>query len=171
MDTTNTRNTNREAILWVAGGCLVVLICIGGVFVSGFAGLYWLGSQTAEEVTVQVNVPASAQVGKPFEFSIAVTNISAETVELTSIDFSMNFLRGIIVDRSIPSYTETDQYDGLGGETYLTYYFNQSIAPGETLLILFSGTAVSPGSFSGDVDVCINSDFNCATNIARTFIE
>jgi hypothetical protein len=172
MQTINNRDSGNKTLLWIAGGCLVVLVCIIGAIVLGFGGLYWLGSQSPENVTVQVEIPSQAQVGDPFEFDITVTNSGPESVQLFSTAISMNFLNGIIIDRTNPQFTETNQYDALGGgETFINYYFSQSIAPGETLKVVFSGKAVSTGVFSGNMDVCINSDFNCITNVARTVIK
>jgi uncharacterized repeat protein (TIGR01451 family) len=172
METINTPNSNNKTVLWIAGGCLAVLVCVLAVIFLGLGGLYWVGSQAASEVTVQTDIPAVAQVGDAIEFSIAVTNISTEDVELVGVDISMYFLRGIIIDRTSPPYTETSQFNSVGSdEVYISYYFHQTIAPGETLTLVFFGNAVTGGDFSGDVDVCINSDFNCVSNVARMVIQ
>ena len=172
MDTTNPSTSDNKTILWIAGGCLAVLVCIVAVIFLGFGGLVWLGSQTADEATVLLDVPATAQAGEPYTFRITVTNTSPKEIELYGVDLSMNFLSGIAIASTDPAYTETNQFDALGGgETYLTYYFHQPIAPGESLTVTFTGTAVTVGDFSGSVDVCINSDYNCINNAARTVIR
>lgn len=169
METTNSGN---KTLIWIAVGCLVVLVCILAVFLFGFGGLMWLGSQSPENASVRVTAPISASVGEDVEILVTVTNTSDKDMELSSIDFSLNFLNGFTVSKVEPPYTEISQYDALGGgETFQTYYFYQTVAPGETLTLVFHAQAVTAGDFSGDVDVCIDSDFNCVTNIPRTVIE
>ncbi|MBI2334133.1 MAG: hypothetical protein HYU84_18565, partial [Chloroflexi bacterium] len=65
---------------------------------------------------------------------------------------------------------DTYEYES-GGETYQTYSFQAAIPPGESLTISFEGQAVLPGDFSGGVDVCINSFFNCYTGSIRTLVK
>lgn len=172
MDTTNPTASDRKTILWVAGGCLAVLVCIAAAVFLGFGGLVWMSTQTADEATAILDVPATARVGEPYTFRITVTNTSSKEIELYGVDLSMNYLAGIAIVSTDPAYTETNQFDALGGgETYFTYYFHQAIAPGESLTVSFAGTAVTAGDFSGAVDVCIDSDYNCINNSARTVIR
>ncbi|MCI0553618.1 MAG: hypothetical protein L0287_21945 [Anaerolineae bacterium] len=171
METTTSSGGNKT-ILWIAGGCLAVLVCALAIVIFGFGGLAWLGSQTAENVTVQLDIPTEAQTGDTLEFSITITNISGQTAELISIDFSMNYLGGIVIENSSPPYARTDQFDALGGgETFQSFYFNRSIAPDETFTITFNGKATFSGDYTGSVDVCIDSEFNCTRNITRTIIK
>ena len=171
METANSSGGNKT-ILWIAGGCLAILVCAIGVVVFGFGGLAWLGSQTPDNANVVMDVPLEAAVGDEIEFNISVTNTGSTTVQLMSIDISLKYLNGIAIDHATPAYTGSSQYDALGGgETFQTFSFRRSIAAGEPLTILFSGLAVSAGDYSGSVSVCIDSDINCAINIVRTVIK
>lgn len=164
--------SNNKTIFWIAGGCLAVLLCGVAVAVFGFGGLMWLGSRSPENAEVQISAPVSVDVGDEVEIRITVRNTSGQSLELSSIDFSLNYLNGFNVYRVDPQYSETSQFDSLGGgETFQTYYFYLTVEPGETLTLVFSAEALLPGDFSGDVDVCIDSDFNCVTNISRTVIR
>ncbi len=168
----NTNNGNKKTILWIAVGCLVVIACILGVVLLGFGGLLWVGSRTPTNTDIMVDSPLSASVGDDVRIQISVTNTSSDVLELSSIDISLNYLGGFTITQVTPPYSDIGQYDSLGGgETFQTYYFHQSIDPGNTLTILLEGTAVLPGDFSGSIDVCINSDFNCSTHIPRTVIK
>jgi len=171
METANSSGGNKT-ILWIAGGCLALLVCAIGVIVFGFGGLAWLGSQSPENVVVSLDVPLEAAVGDGIELKISVANTGSTTVQLMSIDISLNYLNGIAIDHTTPAYTESSRYDALGGgETFQTFSFHRSIAPGETLTILFNGVAVSAGDYSGSINACIDSDFNCTNNIMRTVIK
>jgi hypothetical protein len=171
MDSTGSKSSNKT-LLWIAGGCIAILVCGVAIFLSGFGGLYWLGSQVAEEVTVSWDVPVDMNVDETFGFLIAITNISSAPAELLNIDFSTNYLRGLLVETTDPPYINTFEYPPVGGgEMFQSYSFNMPIAPGETLTIAFNGRAVLAGDFTGSILVCINSGVNCKTNIVRTIIK
>lgn len=166
------QNNNNKTYIWIAVGCLAIIICVVGVFLFGFGGLVWLGLRSPDNVNISIDAPVSANVGDDVEILISVTNTSSASLELSSIDFSMNFLNGFTITNVDPPYSDIGQYDALGGgETFQTYYFYRTIAPGDTLILTFGGTAVLQGDFSGTIDVCIDSDFNCGSNITRTLIR
>jgi len=177
MDNTNPENTNtmsrgNKTAVWLAVGCLSILACIVIAVVTGFGGLYWLGSQSPENAGVRLDFPIEINAGEDFQFEIAVTNTSAAAMELSSIDISLNYLNGFLVKGTTPPYSETSQFDALGGgETFQTYYYYQPIAPGETLTVIFDARTLLAGDYQGGVDVCIDSDFNCVSNIVRTIVK
>jgi hypothetical protein len=165
-------NNTNKSMLWIAGGCLAVIVCFVVVFLFGFGGLLWFGSQTPENVTVRVDAPLDASVGEEFQIQVHITNTGSGTLELSSIDISLNYLNGFAITQVVPPYSDVDQFDSLGGgETFQTYYFYLPIEPGVTLTVVFTGRAVLSGDFSGSLDVCIDSDFNCMTNIPRTVVR
>lgn len=167
----NTQSGNKTMV-WIAVGCLAVVICILAIILFGFGGLIWLGTQTPENVDVKVSAPQNASVGDDVQIQVSITNTSSEVLELSSIDISLNYLNGFTISQVTPAYSDVGQYDSLGGgETFQTYYFYLPIEPGITMMIVFDGKAVLPGDFSGSIDVCIESDFNCVSNIPRTMIK
>jgi hypothetical protein len=163
MDSGN--NTGK----WMALGCGIVLaigLCCGGAF----AGLVWLGAQNADEtVRIEMDVPIDAEVGGPYNFTITVTNITSAEVSIDSIDITTGFLDGFVLDSVTPAYIETYEFDSLGN-TYQTYSFDETIPPGGEILFNFSGRAVLPGDFSGEIDVCVTV-FACTTNVVRTIVR
>lgn len=171
MDSLDNRKNNKT-LLWIGGGCLVILICIVAVVALGTGGLMWLGSQTPENIDVSIDTPISSEVGDAVEFMVNVTNTGTAPIELNSIDISLNYLKGFNIEYTTPPFTETSQYDALGtDEIFQTFYFSQSIDPGETLSIILNGQAILTGDYTGELDVCIDSEFNCKTNIVRTIIK
>lgn len=171
MEASGSKKSNKT-IIWIAGGCLALFVCALAVFLFGFGGLYWLNSQIAQEVSINWEYPTDINVDETFGFRIAVTNVSAVPAQLVDIDFSTNYLKGMFVETTDPLYINTFEYSPVGGgELFQTYAFNMSIAPGETLTIVFHGRAVLSGDYTGTIMVCINSDFNCKTNIVRTIIR
>lgn len=159
-------------MIWVAVGCLAVIVCIVVVILFGFGGLMWLGSQSPENADVKVSTPPNTSVGDDIQIQVAVTNTGSEVLEISSIDISLDYLNGFTITQVTPVYSDIGQYDSLGGgETFQTYYFHLPVEPGITLTIIFDAKAVIPGDFSGIVDVCIDSDFNCVTSIPRTVVK
>lgn len=170
MEMTNPNDQRSQSSRWIIGGCIALFVCAVTIGLAILGGLYWMGLQTAEEVTVSLDVPVEMQSGTPAEFSLDITNVHAEAVELNSIDISLNYLSGMFIESSDPPFVETSQFDNLG-ETFQTFTYDLSIAPGETVTLTFSGRALLAGDFSGIIDICINSAFNCKTNILRTIIK
>lgn len=149
-----------------------MLVCVLAVVLFGFGGLYWLGSQIADEVTVDWDVPAALDLNEPFELDIAITNVSNSPVDLASMDINKEYLQGMLIQTTTPLYVNTYEYSPLGGgELFQTYSFNTSIAPGETLTVTFRGQAVLRGDYPGTMIICINSSFNCKTISVRTIIN
>jgi len=172
MENTGSKNNNK-VFIWIAVGCLGIIVCAVAVVMFGFGGLVWLGSQPPpDNVTVFVGHSLLADVGDDVQITVSITNTSSESLKLDSIDFSLNYLEGINITQVDPPYTDITKYDSLGGgESFQSFNFSQTIEPNETLRVVFDAKAVLPGSFSGTVDVCIDSFFNCTTKIISTTTE
>ncbi|HXG23819.1 MAG TPA: hypothetical protein VNJ09_04630 [Chthonomonadales bacterium] len=171
METSGSKKRNRT-LLWIAGGCLGILVCVLVVFLFGFGGLYWLGTQMAEEVEIGWAIPTGLSVGEDFEFRIVVTNVSAAPVEVLQIDFSAGYLRGFLIETTTPPYLDVFEYTPLGGgELFQSYSFRKLLEPGAEFTFAFNGRAIRTGDFSGTVLVCISSAFNCRTNVVRTIVN
>lgn len=166
---------NKKPIVWIGigvGACLLISACVFGAISLGVGGLFWLGSQTPENIITDIDIPVSSEVGDNIVFEITITNTGTNTIKLNSIDISLNYLDGISVEYTTPPYTETSQYGGwIDDELYQSFYYTQLIEPGETLSIVFYGQAILAGDFSGELDICIDSESNCQTNIVRTIIK
>lgn len=160
-------NTQR----WIITGCIIAVILFVCCAAASVGGIYWLGSlSTSGLADITVNAPTSVDIGQPYSITVVVRNISDKEISLNSIDIEKNILNGLIVATVTPSYTDTYEYDA-SGKTYQTYSFEQGIAPGESLTVTFEGEAALAGDFGGDVDVCINSFFNCFTGYVRTLVK
>jgi len=161
-----------KTLKWFGIGCGTALVLAFCCFAMMVGAIIWLASLTPDEkVQVNVNTPINLEQGRAFEMTITVTNISDQPIELDSIDISDSYLSGFIIRSATPRYNSVDQFDGVGGDSYQTYYFGTMIPPGESLPVTFSGETVLSGDFSGNIDVCIDSIFTCTTNFVRTIIE
>lgn len=156
---------------WIITGCItaaaIVFCCIAALV----GGVYWLGSLSTSEIAdITVNAPANVEQGQAYTITVTVRNISDKEIELNSVDIDKNILNGFIIATVEPSYTDTYEYES-SGTTFQTYSFQAAIAPGESLTVTFEGEAALPGDFSGEVDVCIDSFFNCHTGYVRTLVK
>jgi len=168
MDEYGKENSTQK---WIITGCVSVFViaicCIAAVF----GGLVWLGSMSTEGLAqIDVKAPTNVQQGQVYAITVEIKNISNDEITLYSVDIEENLLRGFIITSVKPTYLDTYDY-GFGGETYQTYSFDARIPPGQSLIVTFEGEAVLNGDFSGDVDVCLNSSFNCYTGFIRTIVE
>ncbi|MCK7479313.1 MAG: hypothetical protein M0C28_19590 [Candidatus Moduliflexus flocculans] len=103
--------SGNKTMIWIAVGCLAVVVCIAVVILFGFGGLMWLGSQSPENADVKVSTPPNASVGDDVQIQVTVTNTSSEVLELSSIDISLNYLNGFTVTQVTPAYSDVGQYD------------------------------------------------------------
>lgn len=169
MTTTLEQENNTQK--WILIGCgsvVAVVICCALVV---FGGLFWLGSQTTDGLAqITMDAPTSVALGGEYVITIEIRNISSETVTLESVDIQADILAGFIIETVDPYYFDTYEF-GFGGETYQTYTFQFPIAPGDSLTVTFRGEAINPGTFGGEIDVCVNSDFNCKTDVIRTVVK
>jgi hypothetical protein len=164
---------NNKTMTWIGIGCVALcILAVAAFVVLGAGGIAWLSGLTPKDIEVTVDHPAQIERGEEIAIEIRITNTGPAAQQLVSIDFSMNYLDGIVIDRSEPDHTHTTQFDALGGgESFLSYYFDRSIAPGETLLVAFTGTAIHEGDFAGDISICVNSEYQCMNAAARTLIR
>ena len=171
MDNPNNNNNNRTFI-WIGVGCVGLLVCIVALVVFGISGLAWLGAQEPENATINVDIPINAKVDETFEIRITITNTGTEAITLDSLDMTLGYLDGFIINQSDPSYTDTYEYDiPLTQEKARAFTYQKTIMPGETLTVILSGIAVKAGDFSGDVNICTNSFYECKSAIARTIVK
>jgi hypothetical protein len=156
---------------WIAIGCVSLLVlalcCVGGTI----GGVYWLGSQSTQGLAqIEVSVPSTVEQEGAITIVIEIRNVSGREIRLNSVDITKGFLDGFVIESVEPSYIETYTFR-FGGETFQTYSFDTVILAGGSLTVRLEGTAVLPGDFSGEMDVCINSTFNCNTSIIRTIVR
>jgi hypothetical protein len=165
------RNPELEAAKWwksigwgfvgLVGLVLLVLVgAVGAVLVE----------ETAEikDVEVALSVPESVTVGQEFEFVILVNNTAQESQLFHSVDISERYLAGIDIKRTEPAFTESSRIPFID---FRSYVFEQEIPAGGQAAVKFIAVAKEQGEFWSEINVCINSEINCATHLLRTVVE
>ncbi len=163
---------DRRTIAIVAslGGCLLTLLLCVSFGVLGLGVTTWLSLKEPEGVDIQVIAPDEVALNQDFTLVVRVRNTGTEPQTVRRIDFTNMYLDGFEITRSVPIYSYRHKMNvaGIGVEVF---EFQELVLEGETLEITFEGKAVKPGRYSGDMEVCISSDFICEKLVPRTTVS
>jgi len=165
-------NNNNKTYVWIGIGCFGLLLCVLGLVIFGIGGLAWLGNQEPQNVDIKVDTPINAEINKAVEIRITITNTGTVSITLDSLDMTLSYLDGFFINQSDPPYTDTYEFDNpVTKEKARSFTYQRAIMPGDTLTVTFRGVAVKAGDFSGEVNVCTNSFYECQASIARTIVK
>lgn len=147
-------------------GCMA--LCLPCTLISVLAGVGFARSLSEEPEQVQINVSdtSTASQGESLIIGISVENLADYSQTLDSIDFYGDYLNGITIQTSEPSFVHI--YDLENG---VSYSFLMDIPPGDSIIVQFHAVGVKAGEFSGSLDVCINTVMSCSTFTIATSIS
>lgn len=155
--------TKVLVIVLVVIGALT-LTCVGG----GVIALLWLGSKSGppEGIAVTIDKPQHISAGSDFTIVITIENLLDRERTLKDIDFYDPLLSGATV-KSVDLV-----YEGLNSDFgYTTYTFNQPLPPLSTTKVTFTLSANTPGTYTADLDVSVDSIFSFTTNVETIVID
>jgi hypothetical protein len=165
----NSKGTVAKAVIWIGAGCLISVVCLIVGAISGIGWLLW-PAKAPENVALHVNIPVQVDVGDEILTEVTVVNNSTQPFELLSINFSGEYLHGMVISSSTPAFESAIQRQPVG-VVYQSYSFHQSIAPGESLTVTFTGEAIHAGDYAGEIHVCADADFICIHKILRIVVR
>lgn len=119
-------------------------------------------------VRVAIDAPLRARVGEDFTVTVTVENTAAEAQTLTSLDVADAWLAGVAIIGSEPAFSSSMH---VPVDETVSYQYDLSIPPGQSVEIRLRASALKSGDFSDDVDACINTDYNCLSWPIRTLVE
>ena len=134
---------------------LVPLACLLFVIGSG------CGS-AMEYATMEINIPEQLMVGDVSSFSVEVTNYDVEPHTLHSIDISKEILDVVEVFSVEPSPVQELDYRLIYDQ--ISYEMDIDLAPNETTEVVFHIGPLSPGGYTGSLDVCMDGPADCLFN-------
>lgn len=149
-------------VLAIAGG-VMLLVCSGTA-----AWLFFsVRSEMAppENIRVSVSSPDQVTVGQTFTITVRVSNDANQPQLIDSIDIYDSYLAGVRLRTSQPAWQSSQSL-----MDFVTYAFGLSIPPRSEQVVTFEAVALRPGDFSGDFDVCINSEVSYITQVVRTIV-
>jgi hypothetical protein len=135
-------------------GCLgvgiLLLMCISVMF------WFWL-LRVKPLLDAELSFPPEVVVNRNFPLTVTVSNPHDEAVVLDSIDVDDSLLKGFQVIRVEPAPSESFHLSILDQRSWS---FGTEVKPGDSMTVSFLLKPLSPGHFSGDLDVCNpNQDF------------
>ena len=145
----------------LAIGCGVVAIL--GVLVIGMAGAWLL--RELPVLNASITSEPIVQLDEEFTLTVNAANAEEAPIVLDSIDIDDTFLDGFQVVDVQPAPSDTSHFMGMR-----SWYFERSVAPGDTLQVQFTLRAVQEGHFSGDVGVC-NPNQDVSTVVADVMVR
>jgi hypothetical protein len=103
---------------------------------------------TPRDVSVSIDVPVFVSQGQEFAFVCTVANKSTKPQKLLSLDVAEGFLKGIVIHSTQPPFVEAMRVPIF---KTMSYSFDETIEPGETLKVVFKCYAAMPGDWNGEV--------------------
>lgn len=154
---------------WIILACLACLVVgVVGGFIAGLGVNFSRLADRMEikDANVHVAAPGRARVGEQFDIVVTVTDISGSGRRIHDIDVEETYLEGLSIVRVTPEPRTTDSLVG-----YATHTMNVAVPASGAATVTFTVRAARAGTFSGDVDVYVDSDFAFETVRITTMVE
>lgn len=110
-------------------------------------------SSTNDDFSASIDVPGQVSNGESFEMTVTVFNTASESQKLYSLDLADEYMSGVDVVSSDPPYSSSMHVPFDNTESY---EYMQPIPPGGSTTVVLTMQATTPGSWSGDIDVCVD---------------
>lgn len=99
-----------------------------------------------------VDAPALVRKGEPFKATFTVHNSADEVQVLESLDIDDAWLAGVTITASDPAYTDAMH---VPLDNTWSYSYGQAIPPGGSIEVTLQAVGTKPGTWRGEVDVCV----------------
>ena len=124
--------------------------------------------ETPEDVEISIEAPTIVSPGEQFQIRARVVNTAPFTQVLIDLDIADEYLEGIVVESSIPKFSDAGH---VPIDNTISYSFDIPIEAGAELIVIFDVFAAKVGDFSGEIDFCINDEGSCLPYPIRTIVE
>jgi hypothetical protein len=114
-----------------------------------------LSCDTPRGIDFSLTSPEQLALDEPFDVSLALTNQEHHHQELVCIDIEGSYLEGFQLLSTQPPYLESLELFGGG----ISLYFDQLLDHNESIIITLTLQARRPGTYSGNIKACINSQY------------
>ena len=147
---------------------VILCICVGIFLLFGGGAVWRAANEGPQEIEISVDTPQQVKVGEEFSIEVTLENLGDEAQLLYSIDFTDDYLQGIDVVSAFPDYEDMNEY-GMGN--FRSYTFEREIDAGEELVVRIQLIGQVEGTFSGELDVCVDDGFRCETVTLNTLVR
>jgi len=145
----------------VASPAFLILVIGGGILLYALGRILFVAYLQREPGTVRIAadpVETAVPAGEPFVITVQISNLVDDVQTLHSIDISDDYLVAVSLQESLPDYSRELSIPLVGFQSFL---FDRPIRSrgGQQVRLTFVGQ--SPGTYTGELDVCINSGTLC----------
>lgn len=146
----------------------VILLCIVFLLIGSCAGFFTgmlvnltrvQQALTPENVDITIDAPDSVKVGETFTIKVTVTDRSGQARRIHDLDIEQGLIEGASITSIAPRPATTTSIFG-----YASHTMNLAVPANGFTTVTFTLTATAPGTYSGDIDTYIDSDFAYLTN-------
>jgi hypothetical protein len=148
----------RLTIPVAAASLILALACGGG------GGI----SSSVDDFSATVSMPGQVSSGETFEITITVYNSAPQTQTLYSLDLADEFMAGTDVVGSDPPYSSTMHVPIDNTESY---EYMTPIPSGGSTTVTLTMLATTPGTWEGEVDVCVDGNARYNSYMMSTRVE
>jgi hypothetical protein len=121
-----------------------------------------------KNIVVDVQVPLFVNEKEEFNIIVTVENTAENPQELVSWDIADSYLKGISITCSDPPYKDDWQVPIFNTRCY---EYHIDIPAGGKQTVNLTAISLKKGDYSGDMDICINSESNFLSRGLRTIVE
>jgi hypothetical protein len=140
----------------------------GLLAVTLLAGVLLIQGCSPSNVKVTAEAPTTVAKGERFEIRAKVLNTAREKQVLRDLDIADAYLEGIVIESTRPEFREAMH---IPIDNTMSYSFDIPIDPGDETVVVFTAYAAKRGDFSGEIDFCVNTEFNYLPYPIRTVVE
>ncbi len=137
---------SRRSLLITFGTGLLIILCLGGVFLAGGLGFVSLFSEPP--LAVSASRPAPVGVGEVYDIALTVTNTGDRPIRFSEVQLPLLLLETSELTGTTPAYTTISELSGRNG-----YAFDFTLSPGASQTVTFHFKALYPGDTSTEARV------------------
>ena len=121
-----------------------------------------------DDYELVIDAPEQVGVNDLVELHAFVTNNKDQDAVLDSIDIGAEYLAGVNLTSATPPFTDVFLIEA---DSTRSHTFDQTIEPGQTVEVVFYGSASAVGNYVGAFDVCMDVGYNCWFETVQTAVE
>lgn len=138
------------------------------IFIVAFVLMFTSGCGTPKNIIIDVKAPLQETIDNEFDIIVNVKNTSSKAQKLVSLDIGDDYLKGIVITKTVPNYIEA--YHVPIDDT-MSYVYDKTIPANGDVKIILKAKALKTGDYDDEIDVCINSDYSFLTKPVRTIVS
>jgi hypothetical protein len=121
-----------------------------------------------KNIVVNIQSPSFVNEKEDFNIIVTVENTDEKPQKLVSLDIADSYLESISITNSEPQYKSNYH---VPIDNTRCYEYHIDIPANGKQIVKLTAVALEKGDYSGDIDICINSEMNFLSMQLRTIVE